>query len=47
MEQYLLHVDNSLELKEKLKEIEEAVETDYDGSRIYKDVQILVSSSFQ
>ena len=43
LELYLLHVDKSLELKETLSEVEKAVDTDYDGSRTYKDVQILVS----
>ena len=43
LEQYLLHVDPSLEFKEKLSEIEEDMQTNYDGSRTFKDVQILVS----
>ena len=43
LELYLLHVDKSLELKETLSEVEKAVDTDYDGSRTYKDVHILVS----
>ena len=39
---YLLYVDKGVEFREKLKEIDLAVETDYNGSRTYKDIHILV-----
>ena len=39
---YLLHVDKGLGIREKLDEIDTAVETDYDGSRIFKDIHVLV-----
>ena len=46
LEQYLVHVDQSIEFKEKLVEIEEAMHTEFDGNRTYKDVQILVRIVF-
>jgi hypothetical protein len=39
---YLVNDDKSLELKKKLAAIDEATETDYGGSRTYKDIQVLV-----
>ena len=47
MLQYLLHVDKSIEMKSKIAAIDEAVETQYDGSRTYKDVQILVRIKYK
>jgi hypothetical protein len=40
--QYLLHVDKTMDFKEKIAGIDELVETEYDGCRIFKDIQILV-----
>ena len=47
MLQYLLHVDKSMEMKKKIAAIDEAVECEYDGSRTYKDVQILVRIKYK
>ena len=47
MLQYLLHVDKSIEMKSKIAAIDEAVETQYDGSRTHKDVQILVRIKYK
>ena len=41
LEMYLSHMDSSLDFKEKLEEINRVVETDYSGSRIYRDIHIL------
>ena len=39
---YLHHVEKGVEFKEKMADIDRAVETEYDGSRTFKDIQILV-----
>ena len=44
MLKFLVYVDESLELKKKLEVIDRAVEIEYDGSRTYKDIEIMVSS---
>ena len=41
--QYLLHVDQSMEFQYKLAGVDLAVETEYDRSRVFKDINILVS----
>ena len=40
--QYLIHIDKTMDFKEKLAGIDELVETEYDGCRVFKDIQILV-----
>ena len=40
--QYLLHIDKTMDFKEKMAGIDELVETEYDGCRVFKDIQILV-----
>jgi len=39
--QYLQHIDKTMDFKEKIAEIDELVETEYDGCRVFKDIQIL------
>ena len=39
---YHLFIDSSTEMKEKLSKIDEIVETKYKGSRIFKDIEIMV-----
>ena len=41
MQKYLLFTDNSLELRDKLSKIDDQVEMDFDGSRLWKDFQIM------
>ena len=43
MLKYLVYVDKSLELKKKLELIDTTVETEFEGSRTYKDIEIMVS----
>ena len=38
----LVFVDRGLGIREKFEEIDTVVETDYDGSKIFKDIHILV-----
>ena len=42
--QYLLYVDSTNEFKEKMAGVDIAVETEYEGSRVFKDINILVSA---
>jgi hypothetical protein len=43
MERYLLSVDQSLDIKDKLLPAETVCNVEYQGSSVYKDIQILVS----
>ena len=45
MMKYLLHVNKGVELRKRFEEIDTAVETNYDGGRIFKDIHILVKKS--
>ena len=42
MEKYLLRMDTSQDLREKLAEIDSECEVEYHGSRVLKDIMILV-----
>ena len=42
MEKYLLKVDKSLETRDKIDAADTLCEVDYQGSSVYKDIQILV-----
>ena len=42
MLRFLNHVDRSIPFKEKFAKIDTEVETEYGGSRTYRDIHILV-----
>lgn len=43
MERYLISVDQSLETTDKLRQAQTVCDVDYQGSSVYKDIQVLVS----
>ena len=45
MYQYLIHVDKGFELREQLDEVENLVATKYEGSRLFKDIFVMVGNS--
>ena len=45
LEMFLKRNDQSLELRDKLAAVDTACDVEYQGSRVYKDIHIIVSSS--
>ena len=42
LERVLLHEDQTLQLRDKLKAVEEECEVEFEGSKVYRDIMILV-----
>ena len=45
MEKYLLKADQSIEMKEQLEAAKTECDLEYEGSSIFKDIQVLVSDA--